>query len=638
MRDHTPIKIEQFGGLWARGDEETCPYDHSTEIINLKFIESGLETRDGLEVAVGGSNILRMYYFPDASNAQEGFLVLKSDHKIYHIYGDSLENSFIVSNAITLMTDFAFLSKNGKAYISPTVIDNAGGVPGEFLYIYPGDNVTMMRKAGGTRITGSLTAANSGTAGNVEAGIHVFGVVAETDSGFQTQIGPATLPTVTADGTKKVDISTVAAGPSTTVKRFIVGSKAISTGLYTGNPKDYELFFIPGAVINNNTGGGSITVNFYDGELVDSAAHLLDLFADIPAGGGLGTYHNRMLIWGIGDDTTHYTNPTFVNEVLVSGPDDFESFDSIDGLLLIPRDGLGVTYCQEYRDILYVANFNRTYGFNDNGDAPSSWPSTVLDQGLGIAKKGISSIWTYGGINTESIIILNDQGVHVFTGTFNKPELSYKITDFWKTLNKSNLRNGAIHSFTDATNQLIYINIPQFNMVLIADYANGLTADKVRWSKWTFASAPNTISLFGKDNKLYIGMSTGIHYIKAAKTDDTISGSSAAAIPNPTNITAFINVPDQPEEDDNIYHFGAIRTRINGSGVVIPKLYSMDDITSNVLTNITLATSPGKEPITLANMITQRARLEFKTTAKDAHMIINRIIIYSKLMYSMYPA
>jgi hypothetical protein len=635
MRDHNPIKIEDFGGFFDRGDLDTVPLNHSTELINFKFNKSDIETRDGLETRMSGFGVLRMYYFPDAAIQENiSLLVLKDDHKIYHIYGDNWDHSFEVSNAITAMTDFVFTEYYGRAYISPTVKNNAGGVSNEFTYVYDGKALAKMRKIAGTPITGALTVTNSGTAGNVDEGIHVFGIVAESDTGFQSEIGPATLPTVTAPGAKKIDI-TAASGPTTTVKRHIVASKAIKADLYTGNPKDYELFFVPDGVINNNTNGATITVDFADGSLVESAAHLIDLFSELPSCGGFGWYHGRLLLWGVGDGTVD-GNQTFVNEVLVSLPDEPEAFDAVNGLLLIPRDGIGVTYCQEYRDILYVANFNRTYTFNDNGDDPTSWPSTKLDEGIGIAKKGVSSVWITGGINTEALVVFSDGGIYIFNGLFNQPELSYKIRDYWIVLNKNDLRNGRIHAYTDSTNKLIYFCIPDLSTILVCDYSEGLTFENVRWSKWTFDATPETITLIDKDYTLYIGFSTGIGYIKVGKLNDTIPGSSATAIPNPTITSSMMNNPEP--EDENIYHFGGTRIRAAGSGNLRPTLFGLDDSPTQTLAVMSLTSLPTREPFFLANLVSQRARIRLQTTAINEHVRISRVIMYTKFMYTMFPA
>jgi hypothetical protein len=46
MRDHEPIVLEEFNGLWKRGDPESCPIDHFPDGENFQSIESGFETRD----------------------------------------------------------------------------------------------------------------------------------------------------------------------------------------------------------------------------------------------------------------------------------------------------------------------------------------------------------------------------------------------------------------------------------------------------------------------------------------------------------------------------------------------------------------------------------------------------------------
>lgn len=634
MRDHNPVILDEFNGLWARGDAEPCPVDCSTDFINLKFIESGFVTRDGLDIVLAtATSVLRIYNYPDAP--LDGFLELRSDNKIYHHTGAiGSFNTFLVLGPITGMTDFAFVSINGRAYLSPTVNDNLGGLPGEFVYVYDGGQVNAARKAAGTAPTnaeGAMTAANSATAGNVEAGIHVFGVVYETNSGFLTQIGPDTLPVVTADGTHKVDLAAIpifgGGGGTLITKRHIVASKLIAPADYTGDTRSYQLFFVSGGTINDNT-TTTLTVNFYDSELIEDASHLLDLRSTIPAVGGLGTYHNRMLAWDFDGG---------INICLVSAPGEPEAFDTVSGFIEIPREGTGISHCQEYRDILYVNRFDRTIAFNDNGDIPTSWPSATIDQGLGCGKHGLSTVSiSAGGVNIESVIMVNDQGIHLFSGTFATPELSYKIKDYWLALPRSDIRTGKVSAFTNPVDQLIYVNIPSLNTVLIGDFANGMSANKIRWSKWVFGAIPNTMLLFDKDNKLFIGMPTGIHYINVGKTNDTISPSTAVAIPNPTMITALIG-DETNQDDENIYHFGGVRVRVTGSGLLRATYIGLDGILTNVLAPITMGTTPGQMPFALANLMNERARLQLQTTAINETLKVNKIICFTKPIYSSYP-
>ncbi len=127
-----------------------------------------------------------------------------------------------------------------------------------------------------------MTATNSGTIGNVEAGIHIFGVVYETDTGYLSSIGPDTLPFVNAPGGFSVDLANIPVSPSVFVtKRHLVATVSIDPTLYTGNTLGYQFFFIPDGVIPNNT-ATTATVSFFDAELIDDASHLFDNFSSIP--------------------------------------------------------------------------------------------------------------------------------------------------------------------------------------------------------------------------------------------------------------------------------------------------------------------------------------------------------------------
>jgi hypothetical protein len=37
LRDHQPIEITEFNGLWRRGDVDNTPLDHFSDCNNIKF-------------------------------------------------------------------------------------------------------------------------------------------------------------------------------------------------------------------------------------------------------------------------------------------------------------------------------------------------------------------------------------------------------------------------------------------------------------------------------------------------------------------------------------------------------------------------------------------------------------------------
>src|SRR5215510_8026909 len=87
MRDHEPVPIAEFKGLWARGDAETCPLDHSHDCENFMSVPGGFQTRPDLEFFPVGPplntipNIKRVYTYNRIFG--QGMLVLDDSGRIY---------------------------------------------------------------------------------------------------------------------------------------------------------------------------------------------------------------------------------------------------------------------------------------------------------------------------------------------------------------------------------------------------------------------------------------------------------------------------------------------------------------------------------------------------------------------------
>lgn len=482
MRDHSPIVIEDFNGFFKRGADDSCPPDHSPDIQNVQFTHSGIKTRDGLDTYAAYRRPLRIYTY--VREEAESLLILDDAGNIYH---STSPTPFGPILTIAGMTDFGFVAINGRAYITPC--NSVTGLDGEFVYVYLGDG-TPARKAGGAGPLTAMAAANSGTAGDVEAGYHVFAVVYETDTGFLTQISPGVALNCT--GGFKVDLSAIPISPDAFVTgRRIVATKAIDPTEWTGDLTGYEFFFVPDGDIDDNS-SSTLSVSFFDVELLTDASHLLDLFTEIPAGVGLTTYHGRLIAYTTFDD---------ISLAYVSYSGEPEAVDTVSGLIIAPLDGNPLTNAQEFRDILYLFKSTRTFAYADNGDTPSAWPLVIVDQGIGSSVHGIGTVLDSGGVNVDYLIVVDYSGIMLFNGSYIRPELSWKIKDFWFDLDRDNFLN--IQIMNDSITQVLFITLPNLQM-MIGDYSNGLDAKNIRWAKWLFNVETTTITLVEK-NKLIIG-------------------------------------------------------------------------------------------------------------------------------------
>ncbi len=626
LRDHKPIVIEEFNGLWARGDADSVPIDHFSDCENVQFIQSGFRTRDGLDTLVAQGNVLRMYNYVMQEKG-DSLLILDIFGNIYHSLLDGSEITYGPILSIPEMTDFDFHSPNGYAYITPfetvTRLDSIQyqrGLENEFVYVYKGDGSPARKAAGnppeqdddnpnfvaynasidgvidqgihilamsfsdgaddstavGPQVhpviyapglkqayvqnipiggvgvterkiwmsrainpdeyvqadadglsgiytlylaktitdnttisdiiniadvdltttftpgtlpnptTGGMSVENTDNEGYCDVGLHIVGVVYETDTGYLTAPGPDVLAVNSyVNENRSVLVSDIPTSlDAFVVKRHLVGSKRIEG--YNGDDRGYQLFFIPGGTINDNS-TTELEVSYYDIELLEDASHLIDNFAEIPAGVTLTGYHGRMVLTTPHDD---------ISIAYLSAPGEPEAFDQVDGIVIIPLDGNPITTAQEFRDILYIFKQTRTYAVNDNGDVPSTWIPIPIDQGIGASCHGIGTVLDSGGVNIDYLLLVDYSGLMQFNGMFARPELTWKIQDYWLSLDRNFF--GDMQICNDSLNQFTYITLPN-KRILFADYANGLNAKDIRWAKWRFDVETTTIALYRTD-------------------------------------------------------------------------------------------------------------------------------------------
>ncbi len=627
VRDHEPIIIDQFNGLWIRGGEDSVPIDHFSDCENIMFSQTGFRTRDGLDTYRAIGNIIRLYNY--TMNEGQSLIIMVEGGAIYH----SVNESTLYGPVLTIsdMDDFNFQSINGRAYITPITrtITSQGqtrevGMEDEFVYVYKGDGTTARKAAGfpptndddtplvaynsfvdgiidqgihivgvtftdgagdstgmGTSIkpllyapgakqayvqnlpiggvgitgrkiwmsksidpeaynqaaadaltgiyemffvktiadnttvstiididdaslttafvagalpnptSGGITVVNTDTEGFCDVGLHVVGVVYETDTGYLTSPGPEVFAVQTyVNENRSVKVENIPVSPESFVtKRHLVGTRALNP--YNGDDHGYQLFFIPEGTIEDNTTTYKV-INYYDADLLEDASYLMDNFSEIPAGAMMGQYHKRMALGATFDD---------ISVIYFSAPGEPEAIDQVDGLIVIPLDGNPVTNGMEFRDVFYGFKQTRTYAVNDNGDFPSSWVPIVIDEGIGASVHGIATVLDSGGVNIEYLIIVDYSGVMIFNGTYQRPELSYKIKDYWLSMDRSFF--GLIQIMNDSLNQYLYITLPNKRM-LFGDYSTTLSAKDIKWAKWRFDVETTSIALINTDT-LIIG-------------------------------------------------------------------------------------------------------------------------------------
>jgi hypothetical protein len=92
-----------------------------------------------------------------------------------------------------------------------------------------------------------------------------------------------------------------------------------------------------------------------------------------------------------------------------------------------------------------------------------------------------------------------------------------------------------------------------------------------------------------------------------------------------------------PGRGENIIHFGALRLVLIGEGNLQLNTYGLNDVLISSLRDVVLSPSTDVEPTRLMNIKKQRMSFEFKVTEINEWFIINKLIIYTKPIYSQGP-
>jgi hypothetical protein len=615
-RGHAPVIIQEFNGLFDRGTDDVVPLDHFQDCLNIRFTQLGCNTRGGISLNTSLADIVRVHLYTRIGEAQR-LLILDSNGDLYDS-GNSLVTPIL---SIATMVDFSAITLFNRAYITPH--DRTSGIQSEFVYVYSGTGTA--RKIGGVAPSTALAAATSATAGNVEAGVHLIRYIFETDSGFLTQGSDAV--SYTAPGGFKVDLSSVDVGGAQVTARHILATKIITN--YSGRVDDYEFFFVPNGKIDNNI-ATTITVNFYDNDLVASADYLLDQLAELPSGVFVTAYQGSLVVGG------EYGKESVVR---VSRPGEPESFSEVDGFLLVnPGDaGEGVKTAIEYRDLLHIFKSQRTYVTRNNGNAPATWDVNLIDNGIGTECFGASLVLDSLGNTQDRFLIADPSGLVAYVGTYGDKPLSWKIYDVWNRINKQYFSK--IQVCIDPTDKVIYVNVPldaatEPSHVLICDYKNGLSAETVRWSLDSYSKKPTSIFVRSVRSssdlipRLEFGSSDDNTYILLpTNTDDAGTAIDSYANSALVYSSAF----------GRVNHFTKLQFRVTGSGTLILTVKGEDGVKTATPPSITLAASPGIEPFRLINFINEKMAVKWRTNALAAKWAMNRVMIFSKELWDERP-
>jgi hypothetical protein len=613
--DHVPITIENFGGLYRRGFDDDTPQDHFCDGLNFQFTGSVVGTRFGSRKDVIISNVKRYAVYRRAGEATR-LLILTYVAGVGKIFDSTSLGAAILT--INGMTDFSVVNFYNRAYITPH--NGITGLPGEKVYVYNGTGTA--RAAAGAAPVGALTLATSGVAGGVERGSHLISVCYETDTGYLTY--PLLPKLYVAPGAFKLAIANIPTGPGYVSARRLLASQVIS---YNGNPLGFAMFFVPGGRIADNV-TTNLTLDFFDVQLADSADYLFDQLAEIPAGIHITSFSNRMIVGG------ENANPSLER---VSKAIEPESFSASGGFIVVsPATVGGVKGAIEYRKQLFITKATGMFVTEDSGGEPDTWDAPAIDKGIGSNSPfGLSQIFDDEGANLDIFFIASLAGLYGFNGAYIKPEMTFKVEEIWKRINKNAFN--LVQVWNDVQARMIYVSVPldgavNCSHVLVGDYVQGLNYQDIRWSLFQF---PWSVLSIG----VAINPDTGSSYFQVAGGSNIYSLIDNTMNDDGTAINCFIRFwsaflkPFQGWTQ----HFTQAIFRVWGVGTLLVTLQSEDNSLIQNGENVILANPAGAEPNSRFNFQNEKCSLKIQLNNGTNWFKLKHVLLYAKALWQNRP-
>lgn len=596
MRGHEEFNAVECRGLYNKRSStrmDIVPSGFLFKANNIIYEDNAIKERGGIEQLFDApANIVRFHRYNKLSGAR--YIVLCSDDKVYD---SSNFNTAILTSAD--WDDFSGLTLYDRFYFCPH--DRLTGKASSFLYVYSGTVADGARKAAGAKPSSGITVAVSGTAGTIETGNRLWYVAYETDTGHITK--PNATGTLFNQNTasRKASLTNIPTGPAGTAKRHILCTKRVDP--YTGRQDDYEVFFVPSGVINDNS-ATTLTVDFFDADLQDSADYLFDELEEIPAFLALANYAGRLC----------GSAPNGETGVVRASKSGFpESFSDVDGFVLVdPSDNGDVRGLLPQANNLFCFKDDRAYVTFDNGAEPANWSVGQIDAGLGSCVFGVAKVLDSEGPSEDVAVVATRAGAYPFNGGFSETPLTFNVDALWDPGTITEFR--ATQIIINSVNKLIYITIGGGDQyyLLVGDYKNGMSHDTIRWARYSSASG-RAFKFLG----IYFGTSSGkVHVLFADNASDKIwvqgpdyNFEDSTACPDSAAFATDFIMPSS-----YVNHFAGARFSVvtGGAGVLTTELFK-NSVSLGAGPSITLSTTPILKTI-LFNIKAVAMRLGFSLT------------------------
>lgn len=301
----TDLPLEIFSGYVPEIAPSDLPAGASPNAQDVQFPLGSWKTRPGL-----GAGVFNALAGNLTVNYQKTF-VDRSQNKRYLFLdsGGSVNQEFpqgtlaLGINVIPTVgsTRAKSVTAYGKEYVALSDGQFGVGDPAQW-------DGTFYERVSQCGPGGAPTAVDSGTVGNIPAGIHKISVFFITRSGYWTK--PAPFAVWTAAGSFMVSVTNIPTGPPNVVARVLIFTEAGgSTFFFTTNASN---ILTDGNMVINDNVTTTATVDFSDTILASgSSVQYLFNLVELEESAGVVSYATRLFWWGGLNRVPNFNNLTF---------------------------------------------------------------------------------------------------------------------------------------------------------------------------------------------------------------------------------------------------------------------------------------------------------------------------------------
>lgn len=622
LRDYRLGRITDFKGWWSLVDPTDIPRSYARYARNCKYIPGKVGSREGFSplftpaaLAVNLYNWITSSF--NALLSYEGSTVrarlidggtYNSPQDLFTQTGKGL--SVAESGLRTYLTVF---DSNGLGAGQVRVADATTGI------------IAYVDKAFGGPFSATTSVTSLG-AGNCSPGIHNFGFVYRTRTGFMGRFCPnngvAFQPVqyqVAATGSGSLNMAV-----TTTFRSDVELIQPIMTT--ADNLEKY--YFVPnagaGIIPNGLSQTVNLAINIADDVLVQDLEDATDYDLQMTqTAGGSGPIFPSV-VKAVGNRVAYVCD----NVVYISAAGKPQSIAQDLNAVQLPGN-LRVTTIEPLRGVYYLFGPHWTFSVTEvESQDPVAWPPTHIDSAIGtLSPHGVCPA------SRGMLWVADTAGLFLFSGEYPDRPISYRNQAEWKRINWAAAYNVEVKD--DYINQRVYVAAPLDNNtsrshILVWDYTNGRDPESVQFSLWDYNDTAWTVGGIcivqnptTRKQEFWVAAGTGAG--KVLRMDSTVRNDDTVPIVSEYE-TALL--PTDSERD--LWNMlAAMRLRLLGNGNLNPLvLYSADhgisDSHSDNMLSV-LTDNPIQDLELLFDMVCQQASLRLGTKDLDAWWEMSRL-------------